>query len=489
MNIILIPIAIIFLIIGGLLLNTLRLQRKPDIVEEAPQVQVDKATVSEHLAQAIRHKTISSHDMVEDDHKTFLELHDWIRRTYPMVAEKLEKEVINDLSLLYTWRGSDPKLKAVLLNAHMDVVPAEEQTLKDWKFKPFDGVIQNGFVWGRGALDMKCTLVGILEAVEMLLQAGFSPHRTIYLAFGHDEEIMGQQGTVRIVDHLKAKQVQLAAVLDEGGMISLGSLEGIDEPVALIGNSEKGYLTMKLTAEGKPGHSSRPPRQTAIGMIARAIALMDDHPMPARLDCFLPTLKNIGFMMPFGLQMVIANSWLFKKIMIKRLEKKPETNALLRTTHAATMVTGGIKDNVLPASASAAVNLRLLQGDSIDDVFSYFRKIINDPRINMEIDKTAGGWEASEVSSTDTPPYRSLELVVRQIFNNVPVAPFVFLAATDSRYYQPVCSNIYKFSPHILTPEEQRGVHGVDERISQDSLVKMTAFYHRLIQVWGEAGF
>lgn len=489
MDLLLIPIALIFLLAGGLLFNTLRLQRASEFVEDAPKPSIDKSSTSQHLAEAIRHKTISKLNMNDEDRKPFLALHDWMARTYPLIADKLDKKVINDLSLLYTWKGSDPNLKPVLLNAHMDVVPAEEKTLKDWKFDPFEGVIQDGYIWGRGALDMKCTFIGILEAVEMLLGSGFTPHRTIHLAFGHDEEIMGMQGTVKIVEHFKNRQVQLAGVLDEGGMVSLGSLEGIDEPVALIGNTEKGYLTVKLSAEGKPGHSSRPPRQTAIGIIARAVALLDDNPMPANLEIFQPTLKKIGHMMPFGLQVVIANSWLFKKIMIKRLQKKPETNALLRTTHAATMVEGGIKDNVLPASASAIVNLRLLPGDRIEDVFAHFKRVIGDERVKMEIDKTAGGWEASEVSETDTPAYRSLELVVKQIFNNVPVAPFVFLAATDSRYYQPVCNNIYKFSPNVLTPQEQSSVHGVNERISQEALVKMTAFYHRLIQVWGEAGF
>lgn len=489
MNLILIPIAFIFLFAGALLLNTLRLQRAVDDVEMVAKINSNKGIVSEHLAQAIRHRTISSHHMSESDQKPFREMHAWIEQTYPLITQRLKKKIINELSLIYTWHGSDPGLKAVLLNAHMDVVPAEEQTHKDWRFDFFGGVIQDGTIWGRGALDMKCSLVGILDAVETLLASGFVPLRTIHLAFGHDEEIMGLQGTVKIVEYLKDKGDQLAAVLDEGGMVSVGSLEGIDEPVALIGTTEKGYLTIKLTAEGKPGHSSWPPRQTAVGIIARAVAKMDDHPMPARLNCFLPTLKKIGYLMPFRLQLVIANLWLFKRFMIKRLEKKPEINALLRTTHAATMVAGGIKDNVLPATASATVNLRLLPGDSIDDVFAYYQKVIGDPRVKMEIDKIAGGWEASQMSSTDTPAYRSLELVVRQIFDNVPVAPLVFLAATDSRYYQPICHNIYKFSPNILTPQDQSTVHGINERISQDALVQMAAFYQRLIQVWGEAGF
>ncbi len=489
MNPVLIEAAFLFLIVGALLLNTLRLQRAPVDVERAPEAAVDMGAASDHLSQALRFKTISSKTAAQMERQPFLDLHLWIEQTYPLIALSLKKTVINDLSLLYTWTGADSALNPVLLNAHMDVVPVDPDSLAEWKYEPFGGAIEEGYIWGRGALDMKCNMVGILEAVMMLLARGYQPQRTVYLAIGHDEEIMGYEGTVKIVEHLKSKGIQLAAVLDEGGMISKGLLEGINDPVALIGITEKGYLTLNLSTRGKPGHSSRPPRQTAVGIISRAIALMDDHPMPACLDYFLPTLNKLGHLMPFGLQVAVANAFLFKWLIIKRLEKKPETNALLRTTHAATMVEGGIKDNILPASASAKINFRLLPGDSIEKVVSYFGRVIQDPRVEMQIDQHAGGWEASQLSSTDTPAYRSLELVVRQVFNNVSTAPYIFLAATDSRYYQPLCRNIFKFSPHILTPQEQSSVHGVNERISQESLSGMVVFYHRLIQVWGDAGF
>jgi carboxypeptidase PM20D1 len=211
--------------------------------------------------------------------------------------------------------------------------------------------------------------------------------------------------------------------------------------------------------------------------------------MPARLDFFLPTLRRIGHLLPFGLQVVIANSWLFKKMLFKQLMASPQMNAMIRTTHAATMVNGGIKDNVLPAEATAKINFRLLPGDSIDSVIAYVSKVFNDPRVDVKVDEDNGGWEASQVSPVSTPAYLSLELVTRQIFDNVSVAPFVFLAATDSRHYQSICSNIFKFSPFVLTAEEQNGIHGVNERISQRSLADMVAFYVRIMRVWGEAEF
>ncbi len=390
---------------------------------------------------------------------------------------------------MYVWKGSDPKLLPVLFTAHLDVVPVEESTLPDWRVEPFSGVIREGHIWGRGAIDMKSQAAGLLEAVEGLLRSGYSPKRTTYLAFGHDEEIMGFNGARQIMEHLKSRGVQLAALLDEGGLISVGSLPGVPDPYALIGIAEKGYMTLKLSAAAKPGHSSLPPRQTAVGIIARAIALLDDYPLPARLDYFLPTLQKAGFLLPFMLRFVIANAWLLKGLLIKNLEKSPQMNAMIRTTHAATMINGGIKDNVLPALVQAKVNFRLLPGDTTESVVAYVKKVLNDPRVDVRIDETNGGWNASQVTPLDTPAYRSLELVTRQIFNNVAVAPFVFLAATDSRHYQPICKNIFKFSPFALTMEEQQGMHGVNERIPQKTFVNMIAFYSRIMRVWGDAEF
>jgi carboxypeptidase PM20D1 len=217
--------------------------------------------------------------------------------------------------------------------------------------------------------------------------------------------------------------------------------------------------------------------------------MMDDNRMPATLKNVLPTLKKIGYLLPFSMQFAVANAGILRRMLVKELEKLPETNALIRTTHAATVIEGGIKDNILPAFATATVNMRLLPGDTIEGAMDHFGKAINDPRVKIEIANEASGWEASKISSTEDPAYLTLELVVRQIFDNVPVAPFVFLAATDSRFYQPICNNIYKFSPYLITPEDQTGIHGINERISQDTLAKMVAFYLRLMRVWGDAEF
>jgi len=489
MNILIALLVIFIFFIAFLLFRTLRFRDRSTAMEPIPAISIHENQIAHHLSEAVRIRSVSKVDAADVDQQPFIAMRDWIKETFPLLSSKLERTVINEYSLLFKWKGTEKKLDPVLFNAHMDVVPVDEEMLDEWNSGPFSGEIKGGYVWGRGTLDMKNQLIALLETVEGMLKEGYTPKRTIYLAFGHDEEIMGFYGAKKILDQLKSKGVKLAAVLDEGGMLTQGMLDGIDGPVGLVGITEKGYLTLELSAQGKPGHSSIPPRQTAVGVIARALALMDDNPMPARLDFILPTLQHIGHLLPFGLQLVIANAWLFKLILLNHLAKTSQMNAMIRTTHAATMIEGGIKDNILPALASAKVNCRLLPGDSVQNVIDHFTKVIGDPRVVISIDEKSGGWGASDVSPTDTPAYLSLDLVIRQIFNNVTVAPFAFLAATDSRYYQSICRNIYKFSPVLLTPEDRSGIHGINERISVDGLGKMVVFFTRLMKVWGEAEF
>ena len=489
MNILIALLVIFIFFIAVLLFRTLRFRDRSTAMEPIPAISINENQIAHHLSEAVQIRSVSKVDAVDVDQQTFIAMRDWIKETFPLLSSELERTVINEYSLLFKWKGTETKLDPVLFNAHMDVVPVDEEMLDEWNSDPFSGEIKGGFVWGRGTLDMKNQLIALLETVEGMLKEGYTPKRTIYLAFGHDEEIVGFYGAKKILDQLKSKGVKLAAVLDEGGMLTQGMLDDVDEPVGLVGITEKGYLTLELSAQGKPGHSSIPPRQTAVGVIARALALMDDNPMPARLDFILPTLQHIGHLLPFGLQLVIANAWLFKLILLNQLAKTSQMNAMIRTTHAATMIEGGIKDNILPALASAKVNCRLLPGDSVQNVIDHFTKVIGDSRVVISIDEKSGGWGASDVSPTDTPAYLSLDLVIRQIFNNVTVAPFAFLAATDSRYYQSICRNIYKFSPVLLTPEDRSGIHGINERISVDGLGKMVVFFTRLMKVWGEAEF
>lgn len=488
MTVLFITLLVIVFFMAFLLLRTLALHKREPDVEKVKNPDLDVGSIARHLSEAIRCQTVSQPVMVQKEREPWHELAQLFQKNYPALHKHLSRKVVNDYSLLYSWKGRNSSLKPILFAAHLDVVPVEETTQKDWTHPPFGGEIDREYVWGRGALDMKNHLVALLEAVEYLVKQGFTPKRTIYLAFGHDEEMYGLEGALQIARWLEQQGVQLGAVLDEGGQISQGLLPEAPIPLAVVSVAEKGFLTLSVSASGKPGHSSMPPRQTAIGIVARALALMDDHPMPATLATIMPLLKKVASALPILWQIMLANAWLFKPLLIRELEKNKLLNAQIRTTAASTLINGGVKDNILPASAQAKVNFRLIPGDSIEQVMAYVNRVIADPRVTLKVEDRHG-WNPSRLSSTDTPAYYTLELAIKQVFGNIPVAPGVFRGATDARYYENLCKNVYRFSPLLQSPDDAARVHGVNERIRIDQLCPMVHFFIRLMSIWGEAEF
>ena len=293
-----------------------------------------------------------------------------LRRPTRWCISVLKREVINGYSLLYTWQGSRPDLEPVMLMAHQDVVSAgaDPADTAEWTHPPFEGVIADGFIWGRGTLDIKNQLIGIMEAAEALLGQGYRPERTILFGLGHDEETGGVNGCKIMGQMLKERGVHLAGIVDEGGGITEGLAAGVRGAVGLIGVSEKGYLTVAFTVQGQPGHSSTPPPQTAIGILARALARLEAHPMPTHLRRVRPMYHGIGLAAPIYLQVAFANVWLFGLLLRRWLMRNPEMNASIRTTTALTIVQGGVEDNTVPAEARAIVNFRLLPGETIAEV-------------------------------------------------------------------------------------------------------------------------
>ena len=269
------------------------------------------------------------------------------KEMYPLLHQTLKCEIVKNRSLLYTWEGTRPELKPILIMAHQDVVPVDPDSLSTWTHPPFSGEIADGYIWGRGALDIKSQVVAALETVELFLKEGFHPQRTLYLAFGEDEEV-GGLGAQAIVELLKSRNVRLATVVDEGGLVMKDFFPGVTTPVAMVGVAEKGYLTLKLTAEGTPGHSSTPPTHTAIGILAEAITRIEAAPLPADINVSLPMYRSIGSELPFKFRLVLANLWLLGGLAEAELSKKPTTNAGIRTTTAVTIIQGGIKDNIIP---------------------------------------------------------------------------------------------------------------------------------------------
>ncbi len=437
------------------------------------------AAPEERLAAAIRIETVSHEDAAEFRAEPFLALHKLLAESYPQLHAKLERKRVGDYSLLYTWRGSDAKLAPVLLTAHLDVVPVTPEALPDWDHPPFAGEIADGFVWGRGALDDKGSLITMLEAVEELVASGFQPARTIYLAFGHDEEIGGARGAKAISDLLASRGVRLWMSLDEGLAIVRGA-GGIQGSAALIGIAEKGFLTLDLTARAPGGHSSTPPRETAIGRLARAIERVEENPLPARIEgVAAQTFDALAPQIPVSRRLFLNNRKVFSPLLEWFLARDPATNAMIRTTTAVTMIRGGVKENVLPQSATASVNFRLLPGDTVDGVVEQVREIVDDPEI--EITKRTAD-EASPVAPTDGAQFEVIRAALRELDPGLPVAPGLVLGGTDTKWYGQISDAAYRFVPFHFDPEDLTRVHGSDERISLENVRQGIRFYGALIR-------
>lgn len=439
------------------------------------------------LSQAIQYPTVSTTDPAKFNPAPLLELHAYLQQAFPLVHAQLTRETVNQYSLLYTWPGRNPSLKPLLLAGHLDVVPVEAGTEKDWTYPPFGGQVAEGFIWGRGALDCKATVLGVLEAVENLLGQGFQPQRTILLGFGHDEEIGGMEGAAKIAQVLQERGVSLEAALDEGLAIIEGLLPGVKQPVALVGIAEKGYINLELTAEAPGGHSAMPPKEKSIVLLSRALQRLDKRPMPIRLISIIKEMfSSLAPALPPLLRLVVKNLWLFKPLFVSQLAKTPTGASYLRTTTAPTILRAGEKENVLPQKAQAVVNFRILPGDTGQMVIEHVQKVIADPHIRVE---TLSGFhsEPSPISDTSSPAYQAIRRAIQTAFKIQVVAPSLVGGGTDCRYYAPLTRNGFRFSPIKVTPVDLKRVHGTDERIAVQDYEQGIAFYQRVIESMGNA--
>jgi carboxypeptidase PM20D1 len=484
LTILIVFLVLLIFLLAFVLVRTSMFFQPVEPVEDVELPEIDAELIAGHLASVVRVETVSEGEEIPQDAGKFRELHYALETLYPRVHATLEREIISDYSLLYTWKGSNPDLDPVLFCAHQDVVPADPGTLDQWTYKPFSGEIADGYVWGRGTLDIKVQMIGLMDAAEYLIKRSYTPERTIYLAFGQDEEIGGKNGAGKIAAELKARGVHLYAVLDEGGAIVSDTLPGLNNPVAMVGVAEKGYLSVKLKVTQTPGHSSTPPASSAIGILARAITAVEDTPMAATIEPLRSTYQTLGPAVSPALQVVFANTWLFGPFLRKKLESNPQTNASIRTTTAVTMIGGGIKDNVLPQKAEAIVNLRLMPGDSIADACEHMLEAIDDANVSLEAISDAA-WEATSPSSTEELPFRQLSASIRQAFPEVDVAPYIVLGATDARYYAAICDQVFRFTPLALEKDDLSRMHGINERVAVPSLGRMTQFMVHLMKTWG----
>jgi carboxypeptidase PM20D1 len=479
----------ILLTVGAVLLLLFAILAVRAVTVESRQIQatpvkdlpIDARAAAERLAAAVRFSTISHEDGKNVEATAFLGLHQHLERSFPHVHAALTREVVADYSLLYTWRGKNPSLPPILLMSHMDVVPVEPGTEKNWTHPAFSGAIDGGYVWGRGTLDDKVGVLAILEAAEVLFRKGFQPERTLYFAFGHDEEVGGRKGAAAIAKLLEQRGVRPEFILDEGGIVADGMVPGVVNPVALISTAEKGYLSVELMAEAEGGHSSMPPRHGAIGRLAEAIEKLEANPLPARIDG--ATKRSFEYLapeMPFGPRLAIANLWLFGPLVERQFASDPAANARIRTTTAATVFQAGFKENVLPQSARAVVNFRILPGDSIAGVLQHVRDTVG-PGIRVTPTGTSNS-EPSPESEVGAPAFKLIQTTLAEIFPNIVVSPNLLSGGTDTKHYVRLSRNVYRFVPMRVKAEDLARIHGTNERVGVENYGEVVRFYAQLMR-------
>ncbi|MDG1312345.1 MAG: M20 family peptidase [Porticoccaceae bacterium] len=452
----------------------------PAAIDAEPvDIMLDEAGLAQRLSQSIQFRTVSFQSLMHKDRTQFTGFIEWVHTNFSLVHESLEYRQLND-TMLYRWLGSDASLKPILVTGHYDVVPVIPGSESQWQQPPFSGAIVDGLIWGRGALDDKSGVLGILEAVTYLLEAGHQPIRTVYLSFGHDEEIGGPEGAAAVAAYLKDQGVQLAWSLDEGSFIFDGVIAGVDKLVAAINIAEKGSITLDVVATADGGHSSMPPKHSAVTDLARAITKLEENLVPGGLEGLSADMfDTISPHMPFIPKLLFANQWLFGGLINSQLSAAPSTNAMLRTTTAPTMLSGSVKTNVLPIEAVATVNFRIHPRDSMDSVEAHVTDLVASDSISV---RRRGGNNASAVSDWRAPGFGIIAQSMREIHGDIPVAPGLMIAGSDSRHYGKVADNAYRFNPIRLTPELMTGFHGTNEHISIKDYAQGVRGYIQIIQ-------
>ena len=449
----------------------------PESIALADAPPLDTRTAARHLAEAVRFRTISHQDAAENDWTEWSRFHAWLEATYPAAHVAMNREIVAGHTLVYTWPGRDARRPPIVLPAHHDVVPVTPGSETDWRHPPFEGVIADEAIWGRGSVDDKGSLVALFEAVEALLATGFQPGRTVIIVSGHDEEA-GGSGALAAADLLKSRGVVAEFVLDEG-LAVVADYPLLGRPVALVGIAEKGYGTLRITAPAKGGHSSAPPPATGVEVLASAVLAITGNPFPMRFEG--PAAEMLRTLAPeagLGARAAIANSWLFAPLLVRQIAATPAGAAGLHTTIAPTMLRGSPKENVLPQDAAAWINYRISPGHSSAAVLDHARRATDGLDVTIEWERPP--YEPAPVSSASSAGYRIIAALASE-GGSLPVAPGLVTAYTDSRSFTAVATDIYRFQPIVASMREFEMIHGTNEHLTFDNLERMTGFYARLI--------
>lgn len=432
------------------------------------------------LREVLRLHTVASDDPDRTDPAPFVELHAVLRRHFPRVHEA--GEVVNvpphGLLIRVPADPGSPTCDAdpVVLMAHMDVVPIGDESL--WTHPPLAAEVVDGVIWGRGTLDDKGQLVAVMAAVESLLAEGLAPARDVWLSFGSDEEVMGTCA-LAAVELLRERGVRPWFVLDEGGAVASDAFPGVTRSLGVVGVSEKGVLSLRLTASGRGGHASRPAKGGPAARIAAAITRLERHPFPAHVSP--ATLEMLGRLVPHlprALRPVVARAERAPSLLARVLVAAgPEAAALARTTVAVTTLSGSPAINVSPTSVVAGLNLRIAVGETTAAATERIRRVVG-RTIDVEV---AEAHEPSPLSPTDDPAFALLERTVTTVFPEAVPVPYVMYAATDARHFTTICPRVYRFAPFRMSAEQRESIHSYDERLGVQDFLDGVRWYRTLL--------
>lgn len=434
---------------------------------------------AKHLSEAVTFRTISHGEGSLTDDTAYRGFLEFLETTYKNVHRDMKRVMISELSPVYHLKGKNAKYPPILLLAHYDVVPVEESTIKDWTVPPFSGEIREGYIYGRGTLDDKNQLISIMEAMEGILEEGYGGERDIYMAFGFDEEIGGTRGAREISAYFKDQGITFDLILDEGGAVVEGVLDGLNTPVALVGVAEKGSSMIKVTARGDGGHSSMPGKGSAIRVLSEGILRLSQKPMKPRLTA--PVKEMFKGMAPhMGKTGILLKTIDRSFPYLSRVMSKSITlNSLIRTTLAETIMEAGTAQNIMPQKASVTINARILPGDTLGDVLAHMKKVNRNLPLEYEV---LFREEASAVSPHDSEVFKMLEKNILKVFPGVKVLPYLMAGGTDARKYEGLSQNILRFSSIRMNGEDLSRIHSTNERIHTDNLHAMIDFYKHLLK-------
>ncbi|MBQ8392787.1 MAG: M20/M25/M40 family metallo-hydrolase [Clostridia bacterium] len=471
-----IALGIIALLLAIIIIRTLTFKPKKPCSIDTEEVIFDKQKSIERLQTLVKFRTVSSHNPQLEDDNEFEGLIAKLPELYPNVFAKCQFTRLPDRALLFKWEGKDHSEASVMM-AHYDVVPVDEEK---WEKPPFDGIIENGVLWGRGTLDTKATFNGALSGADALIEQGFIPERDIYFAFSGGEEVNGK-GAVNIVDYFVENNIKIGLVLDEGGAVVENVFPGVKAPCGVIGIAEKGLMDVRYRVTTNGGHASAPAPHTPVGLLSQACCNMEKKPFKSHLTAPVAEMfDTLGRHSTFVYRMIFSNLWCFGWLLDRICKKSGgEVNALMRTTVAFTQMQGSNASNVVPTDATMVSNIRLNPMDTMESAKKYIEKTVNNKDVEIDV---LYGIDPSRISETKCDEYRKVERAVASTWRGALVSPYLMVQCSDSRHYGRISDRVYRFSAMALTGEERRTIHGNNERITLDAITRAVEFYIRLLK-------